>query len=465
MTSIAIRSGPAQFPNMLKVANEMGCQLKPQPSNPNILAGLCPFHESRNLQEAKTLHVDIQSTRFWCITCENAGNPTAFIAKVWGISGSEVMEYIRQGYEIKPDRPKPGPAEQVAPGRASPQNTAVLTMASRFYSKQVELSFPALSYLAKLGIEPEDAIREGFGYCSGDGLREHLEKRGATPEEIQESTLFQDRTGMEFMSGCLVLADLDYTGACIWMMAMVPEEGPKKWELPAHRPVTRGIRGRRNQIFNMRQADRRTGAVMMTDDPRLYLASITEEVPAILIPGIRRDAIQNQADRISEIITRRNPRRMVIAMHDRELGERTARNMRKAEAGTRIGGTQPQRHPGTAGPTEPEPAGIHQQKAAGRTAGSETGTRPGIPAGSETGISAGGPTPLAAGGEKAGEPGKEPIRKKNRQPWNRRKTLEQVDPGQVESELDRDPREDGWSENQADPGPEMETGPDPEPEP
>ena len=463
MTSIAIRSGPAQFPNMLKVANEMGCQLKPQPSNPNILAGLCPFHESRNLQEAKTLHVDIQSTRFWCITCENAGNPTAFIAKVWGISGSEVMEYIRQGYEIKPDRPKPGPAEQVAPGRASPQNTAVLTMASRFYSKQVWLSFPALSYLAKLGIEPEDAIREGFGYCSGDGLREHLEKRGATPEEIQESTLFQDRTGMEFMSGCLVLADLDYTGACIWMMAMVPEEGPKKWELPAHRPVTRGIRGRRNQIFNMRQADRRTGAVMMTDDPRLYLASITEEVPAILIPGIRRDAIQNQADRISEIIARRDPRRMVIAMHDRELGERIARNTRKTDSRTQAEERSQSEIMEQLDPRSRNLKEFTSRRQQESQPEAKQGPGPeSQPEAKQESALAGPPrSPRAEKRRRA----KERAERAREKAALEQAEKEQVDPGQPESELDHDPREDGWSENQADPGPEMETGPDPEPEP
>ena len=336
MTSSNTRGGAAQFPNMLKIASELGCQLKPQPSNPNILAGLCPFHESRNLQEAKTLHVDIQSTRFWCNTCEARGNPTAFIAKVWGMSGAETMEFIRQEHDVTPDRPKPGPAFEAEPGRPNPQNSAILTMAQGFYSKQVESNFAALSYLVKLGIEPEKAIRKGFGYCSGDGLREYLEKRGATPDEIRESTLFQDRTGMEFLSGCPVLADFDYTGACIWMMALVPEDGPQKWEIPTHRPATRGIRGRRNQIFNLRQADRGSNPIIMTDDPRMYLTSAAEDIPTILIPGIKREVVQVQvqAERIAGIIARRNPRRIILAMHDRELSKRIAKTSQKLDAST-----------------------------------------------------------------------------------------------------------------------------------
>ena len=166
-------AGNAQFSNMLKVGQELGCQIQPSAANPSILAGLCPFHESKNLHEAKTLSISLENARFWCITCHAAGNPMAFLAKVWGISSQETYEFIQAGYAINSERPKweSQPQSKDQSGAPQAQNTAILTMATKYYKRQMEQSFTALNYLATAGRH----ARTG----SGERLRVLL--RGWTP--------------------------------------------------------------------------------------------------------------------------------------------------------------------------------------------------------------------------------------------------------------------------------------------
>ena len=340
MDSRQVSAGTAQFPNMLKVAREMGCQIQPSSANPNILSGLCPFHESRTLHEAKTLHVDLQTARFWCGICEITGNPMIFIAKVWGMSAQETYEFIiTDGCEVTAQRPhhqqqQNGPWNNEGPPEA--QNTAILTLTSRYYGQNVETSFTALNYLARLGIEPSRAVQLGFGYCSGEGLREYLEQKGATPDEIKQSPLFQEITGMEILSGCPVLSDMDYTGATIWMMGMPPDEGDAGGRWKPGRPRTRGIRGRRNQLFNLKQINQRSKNMVVTDDPRLHLVLTSENAPSTMTTQSRRNSsVETMTERIASLLERRGVNSIILATHDRELGERIHRATAQAQPKTR----------------------------------------------------------------------------------------------------------------------------------
>ena len=264
------------------------------------------------------------------LSCQR--EPTGFIARVWGVSAQEAYDLIRAGSKMEPDRPiwgtQPQPRDHSGPPQA--QNSAILTMAAKYYRQQVEHSYNALHFLVRMGITPQKAMEHGFGYCTGEGLREYLERRGATTEEIEACPLFQELTGMEFLAGCPVLADTDWTGATIWMMAILPEENENSnnngmaW--PMHRPRTRGIPGRRNRLFNLKNVTPGSGSVTMTDDARLYLVLEASGFPTTLITQTRRP---NNADVITERIASglagRNPGRIVVAMHDRELGERIGR--------------------------------------------------------------------------------------------------------------------------------------------
>ena len=317
-------AGNAQFSNMLKLGRELGCQIQPSAANPSILAGLCPFHESKNLHAAKTLSISLENARFWCITCHATGNPMAFLAKVWGISSQETYEFIQAGYAISAERPKweSQPQSRDQSGAPQAQNTAILTMATKYYKRQMEQSFTALNYLARLGVTPEQAAEKGFGYCSGDGLQEYLEKSGATPEELEASSLFQDVTGMEYLSGCPVLSDLDWTGATIWMLAIIPEDANENY-WPVHRPRIRGLPGRRNRLFNLGEMSTRNLSMTMTDDPRLHLALEANGFTSALVTQYRTPGnADTLTERITSTMLGRSPNRIIMAMHDRELGEK-----------------------------------------------------------------------------------------------------------------------------------------------
>ena len=337
MSTRQMSTGATQFPNMLKVARELGCQIQPSAGNPNILTGLCPFHESRTLHEAKTLYIDLQTARFQCSTCDSTGNPMAFIAKIWGMSAQETYEFISGGYEITAKRPRrERNGDQSEDGPPPAQNTAVLTMAARYYGTQVERNFAPLNYLARLGIEPRTATEAGFGYCTGEGLREYLESQDVTPEEIDDSPLFQDVTGMEILSGCPVMSDLDFTGAAIWMMGLLPDERDTGTGWRPGRPRTRGIRGRRNNLFNLRDMNRRSGTVVLTDDPRLHLVLAAGGVPSAMTTRPRRSDWSGMTERIAGTLAQRNVESVILAMHDREMWEGIGRELEKTRPNTRV---------------------------------------------------------------------------------------------------------------------------------
>ena len=338
MSTRQTSAGTAQFPNMLKVARELGCQIQPSAGNPNILTGLCPFHESRTLHEAKTLYIDLQTARFQCSACDSAGNPMAFIAKTWGMSAQETYEFISGGCEVTAKRPRgERNGQRSEDGPPPAQNTAVLTMAARYYRAQVERNFTPLNYLARLGIEPRRASETGFGYCTGEGLREYLERQDATPEEIDDSPLFQDVTGMEILSGCPVLFDLDFTGAAIWMMGLLPEERDTGTGWQPGRPRTRGIRGRRNNLFNLRDMNQRSGSVVLTDDPRLHLVLAAGGIPSAMTTRPRRiDGLGTMTGRIAGTLAQRNLDSVILAMHDREVARKIRQETAEARPKTKV---------------------------------------------------------------------------------------------------------------------------------
>ena len=158
----------SQFSNMLKIGREAGCQIQPSAANPNILNGLCPFHGARTLHEAKSLHIDLHTGRFWCSTCPASGTPLAFIARTWGISAQETYQFIQSGCEITPDRPRWETQPQLwEQGPPQAQNTAILTLATRYYTQQVERNYHALSYLTRLGITPGKPSPKGSDTAPG----------------------------------------------------------------------------------------------------------------------------------------------------------------------------------------------------------------------------------------------------------------------------------------------------------
>ena len=140
---------------------------------------------------------------------------------------------------------------------------------------------------------------------------------------------------MEYLSGCPVLSDLDWTGATIWMLAIIPEETDNENDWPVHRPRNRGLPGRRNRLFNLRNVSARSVSMTVTDDPRLHLALEANDFTSALVTQTRRPGnADTMTERITSTMAGRSPSRIIIAMHDRELGERINQTIARKKPGT-----------------------------------------------------------------------------------------------------------------------------------
>ena len=277
------------FPAMMKMAKEIGCQLKMSKSNPSVLNGLCPFHQSENLRESETLNIDTGNPKFWCSTCGANGNPISFIAKIWGVSVTDAYLLSRRAKELTADRPSYPEDHFRGKERhqdAIPQNTAMLTRATRYYTRQMMTSYPALHLLARMGIDPQEAAKHGIGYSTGEGLKEHLREHGFNEEEIEGSPLFYPETDLEVMGKRLVLPDRDYTGATLWMTSMALEKQDEGYRWGQKRPIMFGLRHSKPHAINFAAVNSRNTQLTITDDARFYLAMLVNKKTIILITRI-----------------------------------------------------------------------------------------------------------------------------------------------------------------------------------
>ena len=142
---------------------------------------------------------------------------------------------------------------------------------------------------------------------------------------------------MEILSGCPVLFDLDFTGAAIWMMGLLPEERDTGAGWVASRPRTRGIRGRRNNLFNLRDINQRSGSVVLTDDPRLHLVLAAGGIPSAMTTRPRRiDGLETMTGRIAATLAQRNIDSVILAMHDHEVARKIRQETAEARPETRV---------------------------------------------------------------------------------------------------------------------------------
>ena len=311
------------FAQMMKVAGELGCQLQQNPQNRNQLRGLCPFHEAETLQNLKTLVINTNQRKFWCTYCNTGGNPLTFMAMSWSTSAWDARVLAESVQDrVGAERP-PYPGGYFIQKRRNtpvPQNTAVLTLATRYYRQNVTQDYDCLFFLARLGIRPEQAQQVGIGFCNGRGLMEFLEERGIPQDEIESSPLFSRKGEKETMMGRITLSDLDYTGATTWMTSAFPQEPDGKNDWPLDRPGTYGLPGLRPYIFNNKAITRPGHKLTLTDDFRLHLLLASNNITSTLVtrkhvPGHNEDEF---ARHLSENLCERGIRDLTLAAHNRQ---------------------------------------------------------------------------------------------------------------------------------------------------
>ena len=316
----------AQFATLLKLADQLGCQLQPIPATPSILRGLCPFHQSDSIAEAKTLMVNVATARFWCVGCSISGYPVTFAAKTWHVSARDARMLMRQNPDAGIDRPQYASLYHNRTETQQlhlPQNSAVLTRASHFYATQLKSSYDPLHFLARLGVHPDIAAKAGIGYSTGHGLKQYLLDNGINESEVKNSPLFQDRTGLELFTGRFILSDQDLTGASMWLTSFEPDQPTEKYTWGRSSKTMLGLPGQKPYLFNVTNLANDLSEVVLTEDQRLYIILKAIDHPVILITQRRRATMDLQAHvrRIVESITAKAIKTIFIAVSDRQFSD------------------------------------------------------------------------------------------------------------------------------------------------
>ena len=329
----AARREQKYYPAMMRIAAEMGCDMKPMARDPVKMRGMCPFHAAVTRRTARTLDIDTLALRFTCSYCNASGTPTAFAAMAWNVSARDAKELLdAYGKDVGAQRPsyKRGDDQRYLP------NTAVLTRAAEHYRRQLTagspLSMPALALAAQLGLDLERAAAAGMGICTGEGLAEYLRETGVSAREIRESSLFlRGDPNREFLAGRVVFADTDYTGATLWLNSLNPRGNGNGMRLGSNRPGTIGLNGPHPYLMGMDRARTESREVILTDDARLHLVVRAEGRASLLWSNRREDEStagkQEAARRIAERFSRVPARTAVLMMHDSGARSMCAKNI------------------------------------------------------------------------------------------------------------------------------------------
>ena len=324
-TAPANQSHKSHFEAMVRVATSMGCELEQNKQDRMILTGACPFHTGKKNGAGRTLTINSRTCLFSCEACESKGNTYTFCALAWRVSTKDahmlLQHHGNQVTAARPAYPEPEENEQAEPKQL---NTAVLTRAMDHFKRMLPLSYETIAFLAKLQVKPEQAIATNAGYCNGSGLRESLLNSGVTERELAATPLFDHITGAENLAGRMVIADTDYTGACIWMTSISPDQETLTAEFPGGRPNLYGIPGIKPEMLNLYGINQQERKCVITDDARLYLVLKAEKYPAALItPRHGQEpatALQSHSGRYAKALARKNPRRITLALHSHRLG-------------------------------------------------------------------------------------------------------------------------------------------------
>ncbi len=141
----------------------------------------CPFHQ----EKTASFHVDDRKGYYYCFGCHAKGDAITFVRDTENVSFMEAIEILaREAGMPMPERdPK---AQERADHRTELGN--VMEMAVGFYRLQLKTAAGAAAraYLAKRGLSQEaiDRWEIGFAPAGWEALREHLNGKGVTPEQM-----------------------------------------------------------------------------------------------------------------------------------------------------------------------------------------------------------------------------------------------------------------------------------------
>ena len=333
--------------SMMHLAETAGCQLMPQVNKPQLLRGLCPFHETQRLHTANTLVVNALTGNFHCQaqTCKVNGTPTTFVALIWGVCHAEAHRILAttDPNDIRLERPTPiCMVEPSASARSKyrPQNTNLLTRATDYFAASIITTPAALTYLARLGIPLHTIESTKVGYIKGWGLANYLRQTDTTQAEIEQSPLFgANGRGklVERFRSAITMPDLDIVKATRWILLIPPNcpEPGQPWPKEPPRPLH--LRGQRPYLFGLSNTPRRSPFLTLTDDARIQLVMQAENVPSC------HTIYRNDPEKIVDYLISKHPRSLSLMLHDRTLADSLAETFAAKDTDIRVKNMPPDR--------------------------------------------------------------------------------------------------------------------------
>lgn len=153
------------------------------------LVGLCPFHPDHD----PSMSVSREKQMFKCFVCGEGGDAIKFVQKYENISWKEALEKVAvefAGMEVEHKEIKPKyTAEQL---RYFALNQEVMRYAN--YNMHTAAGVKTKEYLAQRMISEEHIDKYHVGIIlDQDNLKQYLNRKGFTDEELQNSGLFNDQ--------------------------------------------------------------------------------------------------------------------------------------------------------------------------------------------------------------------------------------------------------------------------------
>ena len=181
------------------------------PSSGRVRQGVCPFHDES--EGSFTVYADSQ--RFRCFGCDTWGDALDFIRKLDNVSIQEAARILQR----QPALPVRARYSMPKARRTTRQDSTLVRAALTFYRDMLLSSAsgqPGRNYLKDRGISRATAAGLQLGYCTGNGLKDHLYEQGFGKDRILRSGLLLDRGRRERFAGMVVVPEI-LNGSPIWM--------------------------------------------------------------------------------------------------------------------------------------------------------------------------------------------------------------------------------------------------------
>ena len=276
------------------------------PGSGRVRQGVCPFHDES--EGSFTVYADSQ--RFHCFGCETWGDALDFIRKLDGVSIQEAARTLQRQPATPVRSLYPSPKRH----RTHRQDSVVVHSALTYYRDNLLRAAsgqPGRNYLRERGISRQTAEALQLGYCTGDGLKEHLRERGFGNDRILRSGLLLDRGRRERFTDMIVVPEI-LNGSPAWMTGRTVRKNVK--------PRFNALPGKK-AVLGIGTLPRRIQRLIVAEGIFDWLTLREWRLPSVALAG------NGNTDNLIKQLNRVRADEVVLALDADEKGESLTRRL------------------------------------------------------------------------------------------------------------------------------------------